>query len=83
MTGPGMIRTSEGDQKFEHLLVPSAEEAGRDQSGSVPDSKKTRYMTTTRQTQTLTLRESVSNLHERVSGIRLTAHLYAIGVDKT
>lgn len=82
MTGPGIIRTSEGDQKFDHLLVTPQEEGGRE-TGSVPDSKKTRYMTTTRQTQALTLRESVSNLHERVSGIRLTAHLYAIGVDKT
>ena len=31
----------------------------------------------------LTQRESVVNLHETVSGIRMTAHLYAIGVDRT
>ena len=31
----------------------------------------------------LTQRESVVNLHETVSGLRMTAHLYAIGVDKT
>jgi len=64
-------------------LAPTPEELARGTTGTLPDSKKTRYMTTARQTQTLTLRESVSNLHERVSGIRLTAHLYAIGVDKT
>jgi hypothetical protein len=49
VTGPGgIIRTSEGDQKFEHLLGLPAEEAGRGETGLVPDSKKTRYMTTTR-----------------------------------
>lgn len=31
----------------------------------------------------LTQRESVAMLHERVSGLRMTAHLYAMGVDKT
>jgi NADH:ubiquinone oxidoreductase subunit D len=31
----------------------------------------------------LTQRESVANLHETVSGLRMTSHLYAIGVDKT
>jgi len=39
-------------------------------------------MTTAGQMVRLTLRESVVNLHEQVSGLRLTAHLYAIGVDK-
>lgn len=40
-------------------------------------------MTQLRQTQTLTMRESVANLHERVSAIRYNSHLYALGVDKT
>ena len=29
------------------------------------------------------MRETVSNLHQTVSGLRLTSHLFLIGVDKT
>jgi hypothetical protein len=40
-------------------------------------------MTNLRQTQTLTKRESVAILHERVTGLRQTGNNYLIGVDKT
>jgi hypothetical protein len=53
LSAGGMIRVSEGqegDQKFEHLLPTTNNDEGNRGTGSVPDSKKTRYMTTTRQT---------------------------------
>lgn len=40
-------------------------------------------MTNTRQTQTITKRESVAHMHERVTGLRQTANNILIGVDKT
>jgi Ni,Fe-hydrogenase III large subunit len=45
--------------------------------------RKTRYLTNTRTTQALNKRESVANMHERVTGLRQTSSLYCIGVDKT
>ncbi len=76
-SGP-IRKTEQEQQQFDHLLVPSA--PAQEESAV---NRKTRYMTNTRQTQALTKRESVANLHERVTGLRQTSNLYLVGVDKT
>ena len=62
----GTLRPSEGDKQFDHLIGPNqvTDEIVREKS------RKTRYLTNTRTTQALNKRESVANMHERVTGIR-------------
>lgn len=72
----GPLRPSLGREtgtQFQHLNQPQEGEGDR----------KTRYMTHARQTQTLTKRESVANMHERVTGLRQTSNVYLVGVDRT
>ncbi len=84
------IRTSggpgENEEGFAHLLPAAAasptEGAVRPTAMTKLDINK-RYMTNTGVVYRPTIRETVSNLHETVTGIRMTSHLYLIGVDKT
>lgn len=58
--------------------------AGRTEVGkTIGGIRGTRYLTALGQPATLTKRESVAIMHERVTGLRDTSHLYLAGVDKT
>ena len=79
-----MVEEGEG---FDHLL-PAQIRQGSSKDMIRPSTSgrldiNNRHMTSTGVVYRPTIRETVANLHETVTGIRITSHLFLIGVDKT
>ena len=69
------------DGQFDHLLGRQTQ--ARDGTKATEKAQNGRYITQARATQRMTKRESVAYMHATVTGLRQTAHLFLIGVDKT
>jgi hypothetical protein len=75
--------------QFNHLNLPTNRETNnpgmpqRTEVGKTVLDRKTRYLTAMGQQQTLTKRESVAIMHERVTGLRDTSHLFLANIDRT